>query len=428
MKPILILLLVLVAMADLYLHIDARVINRKYHQLVNCDIPTQIVYGGASSGKSSFIFGQRTVLDMCQTERNFLIARKVAKTIRGSVFNEVEKGINRFQLSQYFDINRSNMTITGPNGSMIAFVGLDDVEKVKSITPPRGIFTDLIVEEATEISENDYNQLTLRLRGLSQYTKRKVMLFNPIYRTHWICKRFFNGQNTKSFRDEKLLILHSTYKDNNFLSPEDVDVIEGMKQISPYHYMVYALGEWGVLGDLIFSDWRVEDLAGKLNQYEEVRNGLDFGFTNDPTAIVKTRLYRPKKEIYVFDELYERGLTNPDIARLGRPILGNETVWCDSAEPKSIAELRQGGLNARGADKGKDSLLYGIQYLQGFSFVIDKNCQNFINEVSTYQWLKDKDGNSINQPIGINDHLMAALRYAYSRDRVSGNYVSWIKG
>lgn len=412
-------------MANLSVKATARVFNAKYRELIYNETPVQIIYGGSSSGKSNFVFGQRTVIDMCNTERNFIIARKVAKTLRGSVYNEVKKGLNRFGVAKYFDINKSDMTIIGPNGNMIAFVGLDDVEKVKSVTPPRGVFTDVIVEEATEISENDYNQLCLRLRGLAPHTKRKTLLFNPIYRTHWICKRFFNGQNIKSSTSKDLLIRHSTYKDNCFLAPEDIATIEGMKNISPYHYMVYALGEWGVLGDLIFNNWKVEDLSSIRKELENIRNGLDFGFTNDPTAILATRYKREEKKIYILDEIYQRGLTNPDIARLGKPICGRYPVWCDSAEPKSIAELKQHGLNAYGADKGKDSLLYGIQHLQQHEIIIDQSCIDTINEISTYQWQKDKDGNSINQPIGINDHTIAALRYAYSRDR-AGKVFEWI--
>lgn len=413
------------AMAPYRVTIKGRVFNKVYRPYLNCQIPTQIFYGGSSSGKSTFV-AARTILDMCNTDRNFIVVRKVGKTLKRSFFTECKKAIAKFKLKDRFRVNNSDLEITGPNGTKIYFCGLDDVEKVKSITAEKGVITDIIIEEATETAENDYEQLELRMRGKSKYVKRMTLLFNPIYRTHWICKRFFHGQNIKYREDSEILILHTTYKDNKFLAPDDIARIEKKKEVSPYHYMVYALGEWGILGDLIFTKWRTEDFTKFQVNADDSRGGLDFGFTNDPTAIIKTAINRAKKEIYIFSELYERGLTNPDIARMGKPIVGSLPTFCDSAEPKSIKELRENGMNAYPADKGKDSLLHSIQWLQGFTLIVDVGCINTQNELSMYQWQKDKDGNSINQPVGINDHIIAALRYAYSKDRAQGDYVSWI--
>lgn len=398
--------------------IKKRIFNKKYRKYINCQIPLQIYYGGSSSGKSVFS-AQRTVIDLLTTERNFLVVRKVSGTIRDSYFTEIKKALKKFKAEHLCNIRETDFKITGPKGNNIYFRGLDNVEKIKSIAVEVGSITDLIIEEATEISENDFNQLQLRMRGKSEYIKRTTLLFNPIYRTHWICKRFFNSQNIKFYQDDKKLILHSTYLDNEHLANDDIERINSMKEASPYHYMVYALGEWGVLGDLIFTKYRIEKLTEEYT--DSLRCGLDFGFTNDPAAIVRTAMSKPKKEIYIYKELYQRGLTNQDIAREGSQITQRLYVWCDCAEPKSIAELQQLGMRAKGASKtlGGDSLLYSIQWLQNYTIVIDESCINTVNEISTYQWKKDKDGNSLNQPVDVNNHTIDALRYAYSNDRVS---------
>lgn len=416
----------LTAMEPYRLSIKKRVFNDKFYPYLDCQTPEQHYFGGGGSGKSVFV-ADRTVLDLCRTKRNFLVIRKVADTLRTSFFAEIKKSKSKFKLDGYINIRETDMEITGPNGSKILFRGLDNAEKIKSITVPEGIITDIIIEEATELSENDYNMIMTRLRGKCKYVKRVTLLYNTIYRTHWICKRFFNGQNIKHCHNEKILLLHSTYKDNKFLEQQDRDRLESFKEISPYHYMVYALGEWGVLGDLIFTNWSTRDLTKETINTDDVRGGGDFGFTNDPTAVIRTAISRSKKEIYIFKEIYKRGLTNPDIVRESLPIIGDCPSYWDSAEPKSIAELKQNGLNAYGAEKGKDSLLYSIQWLQQYKIIIDESCVNAQNEMSMYQWQKDKkSGETINQPVGVNDHIIAALRYAYSKDRTQGDYVSWI--
>lgn len=425
----LIILTLILIMAPYRVSIKARVFNPIYRPYLDCQIPTQIYYGGSSSGKSVFI-AQRTVLDMCKTDRNFLVVRKVAKSIRSSFFAEIRKAISFFKLDSEFTINKTDMEITGPRGTTIYFRGLDDVEKIKSITVVKGVVTDTIIEEATETAEADYNQLQLRMRGKTKYVKRTTLIFNPIYRIHWICKRFFNGQNTKFSQTADLLLLHSTYKNNKFLALDDMARIESMELASPYHYMVYGLGNWGVLGDLIYTRWEIKDLSKETNGFDLWRYGLDFGFTNDPTALVSTAYSKKDKTIYVFDEIYQRGLQNPDLARLAKPICKDGVVLCDSEAPKDIAELRciDGGrsLNAYGVEKPKGAKLHTIQWLQQHKIVIDPKCINFINEISVYQWKKNKQGDSINEAIEVNDHLMDAFRYAYSKDVSSGDYFAWM--
>lgn len=391
------------------------IINKCYVPYLFAPQKTRIVFGGSSSGKSVWL-SQEYALGVLEG-RNTLVARKVAKTIRGSCWNEINKAIYSLGIKHLFDINKSDMTITAKNnGCQFLFVGLDDVEKVKSITPQKGVFTDIWVEEATEIDYEDFKQLEKRLRGQSKHPKRITLSFNPIYKTHWIYTEFFKhweeGKNV--YKDSELLILKTTHEDNEFLTLQDHDRLRNEKD--EYYYNVYTLGNWGVLGDVIFKNWRVEDLTEQSKQFDNIRNGLDFGFASDPSAYVRVHLDKMRKKIYVFKEFYEHGMTNGLLAEALRPIIRHERIICDSAEPKSIYELSGLGLNTASAIKGADSIVFGIQWLQGYEIIIDSSCVNLKNELALYQWKKDKNGNTVKQPQDKNNHLIDALRYALCED------------
>ena len=376
----------------------------------------QIYYGGSSSGKSHFI-ATRSVLDALQG-RNYLVVRKVAKTLRGSCWNEVVKAINALGLARYFSISKTDLIITANNnGCQIVFAGLDDVEKIKSITPAKGVFTDVWMEEATESSYGDYKQLDKRLRGVAKHPKRFTLSFNPVYKTHWIYKEFFAGlwDEAKTYAEnDRLSILKTTHTDNRFLAPEDHTALE--EERDEYFRSVYTLGNWGVLGDVIFTNWHPEDLSAYKDIDGKLYYGLDFGFSSDPTAGVKVRYERDRKRLLVLDELYGRGWVNADIAEKLKTFAPRGVVTCDCAEPKSIAELRQHGIQAVPCSKGPDSVLNGIQWLQGQEIVVDVHCQNLINELTLYQWRKDKDGNSLAQPVDRDNHLIDSLRYSMSTE------------
>jgi len=318
-------------------------------------------------------------------------------------------GLNRF-----FTVLKSEFTITCFNGYQILFCGLDDPEKIKSITPAKGVITDIWIEEATEIDYNAYKQLTKRLRGKSKVSKRLTMSFNPILQDHWIYKEFFLNvwdDSKRKYKDDKLSILKTMYKDNRFLTEQDIRALED--ETDKYFYEVYTLGNWGVLGHVIFKNWRVEDLSWLRDIADNYRNGLDFGFAEDPSALAHTHYDRKKKTIYVLDELYMTDLTNDLLATEVKKIIGNQVVVCDSAEPKSIKELRQYGVNAVGAKKGKDSVNHGIQWLQQQTIVVDVKCQNMKNELMKYRWKEDRHGNVLPVPVDKDNHLIDALRYAY---------------
>lgn len=403
-------------MPDINLQIKKRFFNEKFYPYLTSQCPIQIFYGGSSSGKSAFA-AQRRIISIVREPRNYLILREVARTLRNTVFAETQKAINNLKLARQFSVNTSQMEITYlPDNRKMIFGGLDDVEKLKSIIVPNGVITDIEIEEATEISEDSYDKLDLRLRGRAQCTKRVCMYFNPTFRSHWIARRFFNGQWVKYRYDGKILIVHSTHRDNRFLDAQDHEKIESK---TGYLHDVYALGKWGVLGDLIFTNWEVRDC--KDFNFDRTVYGLDFGFSNDPSAALKIGVDEPRKTLYIQGEIYGHGMTNDVLAVKAKPLVGNNLVWCDCAEPKSITELhRQGenGINAQPCQKGRDSVWHSIQWLQQWKIIVDKNCTNTINELSQYQWEKNKDGISLNEPVGINDHCIAALRYGTERIRI----------
>lgn len=289
-----------------------------------------------------------------------------------------------------------------------------DVEKLKSVTPIDGVLTDIWIEEATETLYEAYKQLTKRLRGLTTHNlpKRVIFSFNPILQTHWIYKEFFGGwdDSKRLYRDDDLVILKTTYVDNLFLSPDDVKSLEN--ETDKYFYNVYTLGNWGVLGKVIFRNWRVEDLSDRIPHFANIYNGLDFGFSEDPNALVRVNVDMAAKKIYVFEEMYKAGMHNDELAEELQRRIGTQYVTCDSAEPKSIDDLNRHGIRAMGAVKGADSINVGIRFLQGFEIIIDVKCQNFKNEIQVYHWQEDKYGNAMRKPVDKDNHLLDACRYA----------------
>lgn len=263
-----------------------------------------------------------------------------------------------------------------------------------------------------------------------------TLSFNPILQSHWIYEEYFKGiawaDDQTVYQGDGLSILKTTYLDNNFLTPFDIADLEN--ETDPYYYNVYTLGNWGVLGHVIFNNWKMVDMSDEQGGYylpEEQRtnrkHGLDFGYSSDPAAVPITHYERAKKRIWVYDEIYETGLTNPQLAEVLKPKIGGDYLKADSAEPKSIAELRSQDLNVDGAKKGKDSVLYGIQWLQQQEILVDVNCVNMRNELQTYKWKEDAGGNSLPVPVDRNNHLIDALRYAYEDDMLE-QHVDYLPG
>lgn len=389
-------------------------VNPAYLPCFNKPQFLQIFFGGSSSGKSFFLTDKIVVdtINGC----NWLCCRNVGKTIRNSVFNEITKSINSMGVKKYFSINKSDMVITCKlNGKQILFCGLDDPEKVKSITPQNGVLERIFIEEATEIKRDAYMQLKKRLRGRSVHSKHIFMAFNPILMSHWIYKEFFGGwQDDKTvYEDDKTLIVKTTYKDNIFLTAEDRALLED--ETDPYFYNVYTLGNWGVLGNVIFKNWRVEDLSKRIPTFDNLHYGLDVGYTN-PNAFIKVHLDKEKKKIYVIDEYYRAGMQDEDLYYTAKEFVPHGYIMVDNAANQTIDYLVGKRINAVATVKGGDSVNRGIRWLWGYEIIIDVRCQNFKNEIEQYHWQEDKNGVVLEKPVKQNDHLMDALRYALENE------------
>lgn len=399
-----------------------------YKPFMNDDHMYQIFFGGSSSGKSYFL-AQRCVIDVLRG-RNYLVLRKVGNSIKDSVFNEVEKKIIELfpyeMRKQFWDINRSTCTITcNLNKAQIIFKGLDNVEKVKSITPKRGVITDVWVEEATETAYADWKQLTKRLRGKvkgyqKNFKKRLIFSFNPILKSHWLYQEFFSGkwEDGKNYyekvdKDNDCMILKTTYRDNNHLTENDIKLLTMEKD--PYYQSVYLNGEWGILEDVIYTNWRIQTFDKEA--FDSYRFGIDWGFSVDPFAFIKLAIDLKKKQIWICDEIYKRGLLNDKTIPMVREIVQGSIVWCDSAESKSIHEYVVNGINAKGVKKFKDARKEAINYIKKFEIIVHPSCQNFINEIEQYHYKKDpKTGETIPEVVEKNDHLMDAMRYSLESD------------
>lgn len=361
-------------------------------------------------------------------QANILVVRKVFRTLKDSCFTELKWAINRLGVIDYWEIKESPLEMTyTPTGQKIYFRGLDDPLKVTSITVEHGYLCWMWIEEAYEISkESDFDMLDESIRGAippeTGLFKQITLTFNPWNEHHWIKKRFFDvGENPD------VLAMTTNYQCNEWLDQADLAVFETMKKNNPRRYRVAGLGDWGIVEGLIYENWeeKVFDPA-EISQMADVRSvfGLDFGYTNDPTALFCGLVSKRQKTIWVFDELYQRALTNHMIAQKVTDMgYAKERIKGDCAEPKSIEELRQDGLiHIRPARKGKDSVNNGIQYIQDYHLIIHPRCVNFITEISNYTWAEDRNGNKINIPVDDFNHLMDAMRYALEDVLVGSNF------
>lgn len=377
----------------------------------------QIFFGGSSSGKSYAILGQRTIRDLMRGQRNYLICRKTARSIPHSCLNELQKCIEAMQLNEHFTYDKATMTLTcTASGYQAIFRGLDDVEKVKSITPARGVLTDVLIEEATETDYADYMQLTKRLRGRAEASKRVTLLFNPILQDHWIYTHFFEGKwkdGESAYSDEKTLILRTTYRDNRFLTAQDIARLEG--ETDQYYREVYTHGHWGVLGGAIFTNWEIAPAREDDHPGARVRNGLDFGYFPDPNAFVRLGYDAANKTIYVYRCAGGNGQDNAQLGEMIRPLIRGETVTCDNNK-LNIHELITIGISAIPAKKGPGSVQRGIEWIRRQKIVVDPGCSELINELRRYKFRQGRDGRVLSEPCDRDNHWIDAMRYALEQD------------
>ena len=393
-----------------------KVVGKGYAKFWNSKKRYVVVKGSRASKKSKTTALWHIVKLIEYPLANVLVVRKTERTLRDSCYSDLKWAIQRLGLDSYFNCTVSPLEITyKPTGQKILFRGMDDPLKLTSISVPQGYICFCWIEEAYEINkESDFDMLDESIRGELPpgLFKRLTITFNPWSERHWLKKRFFDKE------DDSVLALTTNYLCNEWLDESDKALFERMKVNNPRRYQVAGLGNWGIVDGLIFENWKEEQFnIDDIKTNCESIFGLDFGYTNDPTALFCGLLDKVNKKIYVFDEIYEKGLSNAAIyQRVNDKGFSKELITADCAEPKSIDELRSLGLRRiTAAKKGKDSIMNGIQFIQDYEIIIHPKCVNFLTEISNYTWDKDKFGNAINKPVDDFNHLMDAMRYAIER-------------
>lgn len=410
------------------------VMNKVYYPLLFNRDRYLCLKGGAGSGKSHFAAQKILVRALVEPKSRFLVTRKVRATVRKSVFKLFEDLVEQYGWESVFRFYRSDLTIKClASGSDIWCVGLDDREKIKSIT---GI-TSIWNEEVTELSEEDFDQLDLRMRGESAHYKQIINTFNPISPSHWIKARFWGTgaiEEKEVVRKEiKIVvpgegevILPSTlvttgYKHNRHLDMLYKAKLEALKEHNPEYYRVYALGHWGVLDSVIYAQPKlVTEQDWKLIKFSDTFYGLDFGYT-DPTVFVECNLVNHNKsEVFEKEIIYQTGLTTAEIGAKIKEYLENRhgsgwkhfVVYADGAEPDRIKELKQIGINVKPANKAKNSIVDGILFCKNLRIYLHEDSPNMLKEYASYCWDSNKDGALLDCPVDFNNHAMDAKRYA----------------
>lgn len=387
------------------------VVGKGYGTYWNYKGRYRVCKGSRASKKSTTTAMNLIYRIMEYPKSNALVVRKTYRTLLDSCYAQLKWAVNRLGVKDYFDFKLSPLEIIyKPTGQKILFRGLDDPLKVTSVTVDVGSLCFLWIEEAYEImSESDFDMLDESIRGEvpKGHFKQITLTFNPWNERHWIKERFFDKV------DKDVLAITTNYTCNEWLDKSDLNVFERMKENNPRRYQVAGLGNWGIVDGLIYENF--EERFFTLKEIENCKTvaGLDFGYTNDPTAFFIGFLDEKGSVLYVWDEMYKKGLSNKKIyENIKNMGYSKEKIIADSAEPKSIDELYGLGLNIRGAKKGKDSILNGIQWIQDLKIVIHPRCNNFLTEISNYQWDKDKFGKALNRPVDDFNHLLDAMRYA----------------
>ena len=387
----------------------------------------RVCKGSRASKKSKTTALNNITRLMEYPQANLLCVRKTYRTLKDSCFTELKWAIHRLGVDAWWDIKESPLEMTyKPTGQKILFRGLDDPLKVTSITVEVGVLCWLWIEEAYEISsEADFDTLDESIRGEVPpgLFKQITLTFNPWNEHHWIKHRFFDAAP-----DPDILAMTTNYTCNEWLDAADKKVFETMKRNNPRRYRVAGLGDWGIVEGLVYENWEE-----RLFSIDEVRKtpgiksafGLDFGYTNDPTALFCGLIDTSSKTLWVFDEIYKPGMSNEDIAAaVTEAGYAKERIRADSAEPKSIDRLYALGLaHIRRARKGKDSINNGIDFIQDYKIFIHPRCTNFLTEIGNYTWDTDtKTGKKLNRPIDDFTHLMDAMRYALEEYSTGPNY------
>ena len=399
-----------------------QIVGKGYATYWNYKGRYRVVKGGRGSKKSTTTALWVIYNMMKYPLANTLVIRRVFNTHKDSTYTQLKWASNILKVSHLWKFSKSPLEATYiPTGQKILFRGLDDPMSITSITVEHGHLCWCWFEEAFQVmNEDDFNKVDMSIRGElpKGYFKQITLSFNPWSEKHWLKKRFFD------IKDEDVLAITTNYTCNEFLGEDDKKLFEKMKINNPRRYNIEGLGNWGIAEGLVYSnfeelDFNVENIKKRPNVKSAF--GLDFGYTNDPTAFIASLIDLDNMEIFIFDEHYQKAMSNKDIANMIKyKGYAKERIVGDSSEPKSIDDIkRQGIYRIKGARKGKDSILNGIQYIQDFKIYVHPKCENTIIELSNYVW-DTKEGNVINKPIDDYNHLMDALRYSLEDIRLGG--------
>ncbi|GAA0679020.1 PBSX family phage terminase large subunit [Clostridium cadaveris] len=389
-------------------------IGKGYGSFWRCKKRYRAVKGGRGSKKSTTT-AMWIIYNMMKYDKaNTLVVRRVFNTHKDSTYTQLKWAANNLGVGDKWNFSKSPLEATyKPTGQKILFRGLDDPMSITSITVEIGYLCWCWFEEAFQVmNEDDFNKVDMSIRGElpAGYFKQITLTFNPWSEKHWLKKRFFDNP------DKNTLSLTTNYKCNEFLGDDDREIFEEMKEKNSRRYKIEGLGEWGIAEGLVYENF--EELEFDINEINKRPGvislfGLDFGYTNDPTAFIALLVDKENSSIYIFDEIYRKAMTNKDIySEISYKGYSKEKIVADSAEPKSIEELKRLGLRrVKAARKGADSILFGIQKLQDYKIYVHPRCENTLVELNNYVW-DNKDGQVLNKPIDDYNHLMDALRYA----------------
>lgn len=379
-----------------------------------------VMKGSAGSGKSVDTAQHYILRLMFDPGRNLLCVRKSDVTNRDSTFAELQGAIFRMfgeQYKKYWYINSSDMRLECiANHNQIFFRGVNDEkqrEKLKSIAVKRGKLTDVWIEEATELTQSDFEIIDDRLRGeLPEGQFYQIRLtFNPVSSSHWIKKHFFDRADPDVFTH------HSTYKDNRFIDDAYYRRMERRKEVDPDGYRIYGLGEWGEVGGLILTNYVIEEFDTSPERFDYMVNAQDFGY-NHADCIGEVGF--KDGELYLCREIYEFEKDTGELIELAdkRGFNRSLTMWCDSAEPDRIKMWRKAGYKARGVKKEPNSVRAQIDYLKLHKIHIHPSCVNTIKEIQQWKWKKnDKTNEYLDEPVNFFDDAMAMLRYSIEEER-----------
>ena len=401
----------------------AKKVGKGYKEFWNFKGRYRVVKGSRGSKKSTTISMWIIYNMMKYPLSNALVVRRVFNTHKDSTYTQLKWASNNLGVSHLWKFSKSPLEATYiPTGQKILFRGLDDPMSITSITVEHGHLCWCWFEEAFQVmNEDDFNKIDMSIRGEMPpgYFKQITLSFNPWSEKHWLKRRFFD------IKDDDILASTTTYKCNEYLGEDDIQVFEKMKLSNPRRYNIEGLGNWGIAEGLVYENFEelefdIEDIKRRSNIKSAF--GLDFGYTNDPTAFICTLVDLDNKEIYIFDEHYQKAMTNKMISDMIKyKGYSKEMIIADSSEPKSIDDIQRNGIyRILPAKKGKDSILNGIQFIQDFKIYVHPKCENTIVELSNYVW-SNKEGVNINKPIDEYNHLMDALRYALEPIKLGKN-------